>query len=149
MPTDARETRTPVTLRQEIWFAIADTRARMRGAMNADSALGPLGLTLRSYTILSMACTGNDYSQREIGDFLSFDARQVVNLVDDLEGLGYITREPYPGDRRVNAIRATAEGKRVHATAREVLREREEKTLGDLSPEERTQLLSLLDRIQG
>ena len=149
MPTDARETRTPVTLRQEIWFAIADTRARMRGAMNADSALGPLGLTLRSYTILSMACTGNDYSQREIGDFLSFDARQVVNLVDDLEGLGYITREPYPGDRRVNAIRATAEGKRVHATAREVLREREEKTLGNLSPEERAQLLSLLDRIQG
>ena len=149
MPTDARETRTPVPLRQEIWFAIADTRARMRGAMNADSALGPLGLTLRSYTILSMACTGNDYSQREIGDFLSFDARQVVNLVDELEELGYITREPYPGDRRVNAIRATAEGTRVHATAREVLREREEKTLGDLSPEERTQLLSLLDRIQG
>lgn len=149
MPTDARQTRSPVALRKEIWFSIADTRARMRGAMNADSALGPLGLTLRSYTILSMACTGNDYSQREIGDFLSFDARQVVNLVDDLEGLGYITREPYPGDRRVNAIRATAEGKRVHATAREVLREREEKTLGDLSPEERTQLLSLLDRIQG
>ena len=149
MPTDARQTRSPVALRKEIWFSIADTRARMRGAMNADSALGPLGLTLRSYTILSMACTGNDYSQREIGDFLSFDARQVVNLVDDLEGLGYITREPYPGDRRVNAIRATAEGRRVHATAREVLREREEKTLGDLSPAERTQLLSLLDRIQG
>lgn len=149
MPTDARETRARVPLRDEVWFTIADARARMRGAMNADSALGPLGLTLRSYTILSMACTGGDYSQREIGDFLSFDARQVVNLVDELERLGYITREPYPGDRRVNAIRATAEGARVHATAREVMREREEKTLRDLSPAERTQLRSLLDRIRG
>lgn len=140
--------RVPGPLNEEIWFAVADTRMRMREAMNADNALAPIGLTLRSYAVLSIACTGDDFSQREIGGFLNFDARQVVNLVDDLERRGYTERVPNPRDRRANCIRATATGVRMHDAARTMLREREEVSLVGLSVAERETLLRLLARIQ-
>lgn len=137
-----------VPLADEMWFAVADARARMRKAINADSVLDPLSLSLRTYSILALADSGNVYSQREIGDFLSFDARQVVNLVDELEGLGYITRDQHPTDRRVKVVQSTDEGAHVLAEARHLLAAREEATLSGLSAEEREQLYSLLSRVQ-
>lgn len=139
--------RVPGPLNEELWFAVADTRSRMRDAMNADTALAPIGLTLRSYAVLSIACTGDDFSQREIGGFLNFDGRQVVNLVDDLEKRGYTERVPNPRDRRANCIRATETGVRMHAAARAMLREREEVSLSELNDLERDTLLRLLARI--
>jgi DNA-binding MarR family transcriptional regulator len=131
-----------------MWFAIADARARMRTAIDADSALQPMSLSLRTYSVLSLASADRFYSQREIGDFLSFDARQVVHLVDELEGLGYITRDQHPSDRRVKVVTATEEGVRALAEARRILADREELTLAGLSAAERVTLLELLSRVQ-
>lgn len=136
-----------VALNDEMWFVIADARARMRAAMNADEVLTPLQLSLRTYAVLSLACTGNAYSQREIARMLSFDSRQVVYLVDELEGLGLIERRPDERDRRVNAIVATPAGEQVYATASASIREREEVPLQDLSAAERRTLQDLLARI--
>lgn len=138
----------PVPLHDEMWFAIADARARMRSAMGGDELLAALGLTLRTYAVLSLAATGNDYSQREIARMLSFDSRQVVYLVDDLEAAGLIARTPDQRDRRVNAIVSTPRGREVLELAKVRIAELEESTLTDLSADERATLHSLLARVQ-
>ncbi|MGO7983270.1 MarR family winged helix-turn-helix transcriptional regulator, partial [Rhizobium johnstonii] len=80
------------TLGDEVEFVAA--RARSIGTALANEALAPLGLKVRSYSVLSLACSGAAPSQRELAEFLILDASQIVGLVDDLENAGYVVRTP-------------------------------------------------------
>lgn len=45
----------------------------------------------------------------------------VVHAVDELERLGYVTREPDPADRRAKLVRPTARGREAEGVAREAI----------------------------
>jgi DNA-binding MarR family transcriptional regulator len=45
----------------------------------------------------------------------------VVHVVDELERLGYVTREPDPSDRRAKLVKPTARAREAEAVAREVI----------------------------
>jgi DNA-binding MarR family transcriptional regulator len=45
----------------------------------------------------------------------------VVHAVDELERLGYVTREPDPSDRRAKLVKPTARAREVEEIAREVI----------------------------
>jgi len=45
----------------------------------------------------------------------------VVHAVDELERLGYVTREPDPSDRRAKLVKTTARGREAEAAAREAI----------------------------
>ena len=45
----------------------------------------------------------------------------VVHAVDELERLGYVTREPDPADRRAKLVRMTARGRAAEDVAREAI----------------------------
>jgi DNA-binding MarR family transcriptional regulator len=49
----------------------------------------------------------------------------MASLVDDLEGLGYVRREPDPIDRRASLIRPTIRGRAEVRAARKVIAELE------------------------
>jgi DNA-binding MarR family transcriptional regulator len=132
-------------LADEIEFLTA--RARSVGSGRANLILKELDLKVRSYSVLSLACSDLNPSQRELADFLSLDPSQIVALVDELERRGAVTREADPRDRRSKVIAATPEGRRLYKQAFGLVRTAEEHSLGELSPEERGLLRSLLRRI--
>lgn len=47
----------------------------------------------------------------------------VVHAVDELERLGYVTREPDPTDRRAKLVKATARARRAEGVARNAIAE--------------------------
>lgn len=112
----------------------------------ARAHLRPLGLHVRSYSVLALAGEGGGRTQREVADYLDLDPSQVVSLVDELEGQGLVTREVVPGDRRSRLIRATDQGCSVLEAGRLATAAAESETLGALTAEERETLVRLLQR---
>ena len=130
-----------------LWFAIVQARSRMREAMETGALLEPLGLTERSFVLLSIACAGRGHSQREIVEEMFIDARQVVHLVDGLEEAGLIERQPHELDRRKKVIVATAAGHEVQQRAARLVDDTEAAVLDGLDESDREQLRHLLHRV--
>ena len=132
-------------LASEIEFLMA--RARAVGTAHANQVLAELELKARSYAVLSLAASAAKPTQRELAEFLSLDASQIVALVDGLQDRGLIRREPDPNDRRSNVIVSTPEGDELYARASDKVARAEAASLSALSLEERNQLRSLLSRV--
>ncbi|MCW4465809.1 MarR family transcriptional regulator [Glutamicibacter sp. MNS18] len=132
-------------LAQELEFLVA--RMRAAGSARANKALEPLGLKVRSYSVLSLACDDVSPTQRDLADFLSLDPSQIVPLVDDLEKRGLVTRIPDPADRRSKVVIATDAGQRLYTEARKATARSEAEALTMLSEAERAQLRDLLSRV--
>lgn len=132
-------------LADELSFMVA--RARTATSAPANRQLRRLGLRVRSYSVLALACSGLEPSQREIADFLLLDPSQVVSIIDDLEARSLIERSPSPGDRRIKVLRATDQGHDLFREAQEITSEVEARLVSRLSEEERRTLASLMRRV--
>jgi DNA-binding MarR family transcriptional regulator len=122
-------------------------RARAVGTLRANVELEPLGLKVRSYAVLALACSGENPSQRELAEFLSLDASQIVALVDQLETSGFVERQSDSRDRRSNIIVSTASGRALFAKANAAVATAQDASLQSLTIAEREQLRQLLARI--
>ena len=71
----------------------------------------------------------------------------MVALVDDLEEQQLVARERSESDRRVNVVGLTTRGRALLARVNKVALEWEDDLLSDLTPTERTQLVTLLRRV--
>lgn len=129
----------------EIQFLIA--RARGRGNAHANLLLAELDLKVRHFAVLSLVCTEEQPTQRELGEFLDLDPSQIVALVDTLEARGALRRETDPRDRRSKIVVPTESGHDLHEQAAALTRESEETVLQTLSPRERRQLRALLQKV--
>ena len=129
-------------LASEIEFLTA--RSRAIGSAITNARLAGLGLRVRSYSVLSLAASGERPTQRDLADFLRLDPSQIVSIIDELEQLGLVTRLSDASDRRAKVIVATDEGVALVAVARQATREAEEEALAALSDEERSLLRVLL-----
>jgi len=116
------------------------------GSVLNNRSLSDFGLRERSFSVLTLACSGLEPTQRELADFLSLDPSQVVSLVDDLEHRGLVERAQGKQDRRAKIIVSTAEGRRIHTKARAALEVCEQTQLAALSEEENAQLRALLKK---
>ena len=129
----------------EIEFLAA--RARSLGSAHANAVLAPLDLKVRSYSVLAMACSGTEPSQRELADFLRLDPSQIVALVDALEQRGLVLRAADSRDRRSKVIQPTAAGRELYKRATASVRAAENTSLAALDGPERDQLRVLLRKI--
>ncbi len=77
-PPDVPERLLGSDLVDEIEFLAA--RARSLGSPTPTPCWPPLDLKVRSYSVLAMACSGTEPSQRELADFLRLDPSQIVSL---------------------------------------------------------------------
>ena len=116
------------------------------GSLLNNKALADYGLRERSFSVLTLACSGLEPTQRELADFLSLDPSQVVSLVDDLEHRGLVKRAQGKQDRRAKIIVSTAEGRRIHNKARAALEVCEQTQLSALTEDENVQLRALLKK---
>ncbi|GGC96381.1 hypothetical protein GCM10011512_24250 [Tersicoccus solisilvae] len=145
---DAVET-TPPRLAQA---AIADDLGLLLAKLHAvgsvlnNRALADVDLRERSYSVLRLACSGLEPTQRELAEFLSLDPSQIVALVDELERRELVVREQGRTDRRQKIVLATPHGERVHAQAEAAVRAREREQLAALDDDEAATLRALLRR---
>lgn len=142
--TDASPRRSGDSLSDDLSFLLARASALSNAAGNA--ALAPLGLKVRSYSVLALAAEKSHPSQRELAEYLRLDPSQVVALVDDLQRQGLVVREPDPADRRANVIAATDRGRRLVSQARAELQHAERELHAGLTEQDRAALGDLLRR---
>jgi DNA-binding MarR family transcriptional regulator len=105
------------------------------------------GLRARHFRILVLLGETEPLSQVEIGERLSIDRNTVVLLLDDLEARGCVIRRRDPRDRRAHCVSLTEAGKDMLDHGLAMARHTNDTVFAPLTPEERTQLHGLLQRL--
>jgi DNA-binding MarR family transcriptional regulator len=114
------------------------------GSSEANRRLGDLGLKVRHYSVLALACSDEGPTQRELSEFLVLDPSQVVAILDELEHRGAVERRTDPRDRRSKIIVPTPGGRELYAQAKEFVDAAADRSLAALSPAQRQELTRLL-----
>ena len=113
----------------------------------ATEQLQPLGLSARSWGVLSTLAESGPLTQIELATALAIDRTAMVYLLDELEQSGLVERVRNPDDRRSFLIHLTGEGQRTQRNAATALAGAADTLLRPLDPEERGLLRTLLTRI--
>jgi DNA-binding MarR family transcriptional regulator len=122
-------------------------KAFAEGTRIVNLRLKELNLRARSYSVLAVACSGVNATQRELAALLELDPSQIVALVDELENAGLVVREIDTRDHRSRVVRATANGQDRFTQARVVTNQAESDALRMLDSAERETLRALLRKI--
>lgn len=111
-------------------------------------ALGEDGFAPRVFSAISLIVQFPNITQSELARKLGIERSGLVAIIDELESRGFVQRQAVPGDRRVQALAPTKDGRTAYLHAREVVRTHEERLFADLSPDEIETLTSLLKKIR-
>ncbi|CAM5437800.1 hypothetical protein GCM10010329_52140 [Streptomyces spiroverticillatus] len=124
-------------------------RVAAKGRGLVAEALAEEGLKLMQHAVLAATAEYGPVAQAELGRRLEVDPKDMVMLLNHLQGMGLVTRSPDPSDRRKNAVTVTAEGLEVLARCAVLAERANEELLGVLGEEEKAQLMRLLGRVYG
>jgi DNA-binding MarR family transcriptional regulator len=105
-----------------------------------------LGIRLKNLMALAYLRDHRDATQQGFSEAMHLDANNCVLLLNELEGLGFATRQRDPSDRRRHLVTLTGSGNAALERAEQAQETIEDDVLGALSPEERAALNDLLSR---
>ncbi len=111
-------------------------------------AVGEDGLSARVFSALSLIVKFPNITQSELARMMGIERSGLVAIVDELEGHGYLQRTSVPGDRRVQALVPTDQGRVAYAEAIAVVSAHEQRLLSAMTEKEQATLLSLLRKIR-
>jgi DNA-binding MarR family transcriptional regulator len=126
-------------------FLLAQVGAH--AAMRFAQRLGEHGLNPPQAGVLRILRAEPDLSQQQLSERLGMQPSRVVSFVDDLERDGLVRRVRDETDRRRNAVRLTAAGRKALETIGRSAAEHENELCAPLSSRERDQLKRLLRKI--
>ena len=109
--------------------------------------LAPLALHPRHFGMLSQLAVNEGQSQQALSIALGIHRSAVVALVDDLEHRALAERRRHPVDRRAYTLYLTPQGRDLLGELERIAAEDEAELLGALSASERSQLISMLQRV--
>ncbi|MEV5436531.1 MarR family transcriptional regulator [Streptomyces sp. NPDC052682] len=129
-----------------VWAIRMISAALRRAAADAAETL-PGGS--RAYLVLMALDETEDKppTQLELAGQVGLDRTVMTYLLDDLEGLGLLSRRPNPQDRRSRHVILTDDGRAQLQRVRTDLAAAEERLLAELSEEERARFRVLLARV--
>lgn len=128
---------------------IALCRASATVARAADAHAAGQGLGVGQHLVLKMLYTVGPCSQQALSEELRIDRSVMVTLCDDLERDGFVRRERNPHDRRSYAVTITDAGRQRLVAAELAIPGYLDDTFKALTPDERTQLATLLGKLLG
>jgi MarR family transcriptional regulator, organic hydroperoxide resistance regulator len=73
------------------------------------------GIAFKHYFYIRTLLEEDGISQVELSDRVGMERATVTVVLDTLEGLGIVVREPHPSDRRKTNVFLTAKGRRMKA----------------------------------
>jgi len=86
-------------------------------------------------------------SVNELAEHLGVTKQAASQMVEYLEGHGYVVSQPDPKDRRIKVVALTARGWACIQKTEEILSAQEEKLAGELGEASMTELRGLLRRV--
>ena len=128
-------------------FAFLLVQLGMEAARQFAEQLAPLGVEPRHVGMLGRLAANEGKAQQVIGELIGLNPTQMVFLVDELEGRGFVERRRNPADRRSYGLYLTPAGRDMLARVQEVGRIHQAKLGASLSQSEQEQLTGLLRRI--
>ncbi len=126
---------------------IADVARLLRTV--CDRRVRELGLTRAQWLAVTRLHRRPGLSQSEVADLLEVEKATACRLLDRLEAKKWIERRPDKKDRRVKRIFLTSRANRVHASILPIAESTVDDALGELSPDERRDLLEMMLRVKG
>lgn len=122
-------------------------RAALEAQRFTADRLAEVGMRRGFYGVLATLAEVGPSSQADIGRRLGVDRSDMVAILNDLEGEGFVTREPDPADRRRNSVVITRSGRSALARFDRTIAQAEKSILSTLDSEERKTFVGLLQRI--
>ncbi len=121
---------------ETIGFLLSDTYRLYRRQFEAALSQSDLGLTAGAARALAFACAFNGVRQNHLAERMAVEPMTLVGYLDTLEGLGLITRNPDPTDRRCKVITTTELAEARVEKIREIGAGVREKAMQGMSDEE-------------
>jgi DNA-binding MarR family transcriptional regulator len=128
-------------------FALLLVQLGLEAARQFGEQLTPLGLEPRHAGMLIRLAANEGKAQQVIGELIGLNPTQMVFLVDELEGRGFVERRRNPADRRSYALYLTPAGRDMLSKVYDVTQVLQARLGGSLSRSEQEQLTQLLGRI--
>ncbi len=107
----------------------------------------PRGITPATARGLQVLLRHGPMRPGQLSRHLRIAPRSATEVVDDLAGLGLLTRAPDPTDRRATVLEATPEGRRLGAELAELRRHQSEQMFAALSVTDRAHLARILRKL--
>jgi DNA-binding MarR family transcriptional regulator len=111
------------------------------------SSVQKQGLTIPQFEVLSTLSLADCTNQQELADRLQVTKGNLVGLIDRLTERGFVERMVVPGDRRVNRVRITPEGKELFDKALPEQLAIVDKMMSQLTTQDLENLKSILEKL--
>jgi DNA-binding MarR family transcriptional regulator len=105
------------------------------------------GITVTGWRIMAALGAKAPLSSRELSAEVAMDAVAICRAVDQLVGMGYVSRRTDPKDRRRHKLRLTAKGREVYDEVVPLARGIERAILASLAPEDRERLTRIMQTL--
>lgn len=112
-----------------------------------EARLRPLGLSMGQLPVLIALAERGALAQKELAGLARVEQPTMAELLARMERDGLVQREPNPEDKRGSLISLTSTARERLTQAKAALIQNEDKATTDLSPEEKTTLMGLLQRV--
>lgn len=105
------------------------------------------GVNGYEYRCLSALAAADQLSQTDLGAAAALDPRDVTHTVRELEARDLVSRVKDPSHGRRQLVSLTHEGRQTAGLLTGIIAEVQDTVFSDLTPNERTTLLTLLERV--
>ena len=125
------------------WTSYLLRQGALRAQAEVAASLAALELRAPHHAVMAMI-ESETRSQTQLARALQTDRTTMVAIVDELEAMQFVERQPGATDRRVHEIKLTRKGSRALARSRELLAAADARLLDGLHPRQRRHLRELL-----
>ena len=125
------------------------TLANRHYYLHLNRALAPFGLNSSQYLFIINLCRDPGITQDKLPDRICVNKSNVARTLAQLEKKGLIRRQVNPGDKRTAAVFPTKRARELYPLIMEVIAAWDEAATSTLSPQEKQNLLELMQRVAG
>lgn len=111
--------------------------------------LDPHDLTPPQFGLMGFLWRQDGMTQVELSEKSQVDRTTVGGLIDRLEKIGMVERQPHPQDRRAHMIRVTTKGKEMESLLTEVAQRSTARFTVGLDQKDVNELLRILEILRG
>jgi len=130
----------------KLGYLIHDVSRLRRNAF--DHLMKPLGVTRSQWWVLAYLSRHDGMMQTRLAELLDIGKASLGSLLDRLEAGGWVDRRPDPVDRRAKRVFLTQSSRRLLEKMAAMEQVFNSQILGELSEEERDQLIVSLSKVK-